>query len=202
MAARGFVIAPNDARFKKALSSVRRVRFANEDERAHVARTVRALTRKALDESLAGSSRCIMQSHLRFWTEFCELGQLNADTCFGDSCAASSAMQLKAEATLLAAFASFVIAFPRGTKNRNTASYVSQIFATVRTFYEDKLGRRPGLMPSGSSHAHLKAAMKGLRTLAPKSKPRRLPIVQYHLHAVKRVLQLRSSQFHRVLWAM
>lgn len=197
-----FVIRPGDARFERALSASGRVRFADEVQREQAAKTVRVLTSKALGQSLAPSSRCTMSSHLRFWAEFCQLAQLNPNDCFGDGSKDPSGLQIKAEAAVLAAFASFVIAFPRGTAKNNTAKYAGQVIATVRSYYEDSLGCRPGIIANGSSHAHLKAAMKGLRAIAPAVEPKRRPILQYLLRAIKRMLQLESNQRHRVLWAM
>lgn len=130
------------------------------------------------------------------------LGQLEPEKCFSNHEMNPAGAQLRAEAALLASFAAFLVAFPRSSTKRNSALYAQQIISSVRTFYEDKIGRRPRLLPNGRAHGHLKAAMKGLRAIAPVRAKRRLQILQYHLRAVKRVLDLCNNQFHRVLCCM
>lgn len=99
-----------------------------------------------------------------------------------------------------------MVFFPRtGRKNgragkSNSVQYAEQVISSVKAHYGLETGHRPGLVEGGNGGGQLRRVIKGLRMMSPRLQGVRLPILQHHLRAVRRVLNLESSQLHRVLW--
>lgn len=85
-----------------------------------------------------------MRSHLRYWTELCDLAEIDADSCFDCNDGHVSGRRLQAEADILSAFMAFVVSYPCTKNVLNSAAYALQVLWTVHSFYDDKIGRRPG----------------------------------------------------------
>ena len=95
----------------------------------------------------------------------------------------------------------FIVHYPRRVgKSRNSAAYAETVLAAVRDWVHTAHRRRPG-HPSGDSR-FLSLVLRGLRKASP-IMPRlpREPILQIHLRAIRPLLDLRTNQLHRVLWA-
>lgn len=162
---------------------------------------MRSIVADALKSSLADSSRVTCDSHLRFWQDFCAIAGLDEETCFAYDDSLVNLEVIKAEADLLCAFMGYIVAFPRRRKQSNSGLYARQVLSTVLSFYEDRIGRKPGCNAAGRQMHKIRCVAKGLRVLAPASKSSKVPVLQFHLRAIRSQLDLENNLLHRVCWA-
>lgn len=88
------------------------------------------------------------------------------------------------ELDVMAAFATFVVFFPRrkdvGKKNsvrkKNSVEYALCVLLSIQPVYAEQYGHRTGLGKEGVSDYTLQKAMAGLRELAPHVKKRKILI--------------------------
>ena len=81
----------------------------------------------------------------------------------------------------------------------NTAGYGEAVVSEVRVSVYDVWGREPG--PPAASSRSLELVFKGLQKRAPGGlRARRRPILQQHLHRIRRLLNLGGSATDRRLW--
>lgn len=109
---------------------------------------------------------------------------------------------LNSKANILGAFLAFVVIHRRRGKAQNPAAYALQILSTIRALFLDRIGRKPGIAIDGLASDNLKAVITGLRRIAPLKPPKRGPILQLHLRAVKMQLNQSSKILHQVAWAL
>lgn len=143
-------------------------------------------------------------SHWSYWVSF--LSALGEDVdAFGTHPHASNNARRQAqqrEMVTLERFMSHVVFKPmRRGKNHNTTSYARKVITSVREEYRRTYGRSIGL-PGPEFNRTLAHLEKGLGKVAPSQTTPRLPVLQYHLRAVRRTLDLPNSQMDRVLWAL
>lgn len=164
------------------------------------------LTRLAEIRGSAQGTKLAQRSHWQYWQSFCAEFGIDADR-FGDQRPPSDA-RLAEEIRILAQFATFVVFRSRvarrlqGRLPWNSVTYATQVLASIRTAYALRHGRRPGITEGAQDNSHLVRVLKGLKTLAPLPKARRLPLLHQHLSAIRQVLDLRTNELHRVLWAL
>jgi hypothetical protein len=106
------------------------------------------------------------------------------------------------EERILCLFAIYVVSFPRvAGKEQNTAAYAECSVSALRERVYERFGRIPGGLPADCRT--LRRIMKGLHKRAPSgTRPRRLPILQAALRAVRSRLDLAGSAYDRALWAL
>lgn len=100
-------------------------------------------------------------------------------------------------------FVIYVVHYPRvANKTLNTADYATNTLSGVRHCCRARHnGRRPGTR--ADDQYGINSVLRALRKVAPSGvRPPRLPIFQIHLHAIRRILDLRGNGRHRVLWAL
>lgn len=176
-------------------------KFTDAATRAQIKAQIQRTLSVTLRNSRAPSSKVTTSSLLRYWHDFYNLAQLDPATCFGSEYTVNHKVEMS-EANLLSAFATFVVKFPRNKSGQNSADYATQVVASVRSLNAETLGRRPGMTPAGASHESFKTVVKGLRKMAPSIAVRRNPVMQHHLRAVTKTLDLDGSVVDRVLWAL
>ena len=82
----------------------------------------------------------------------------------------------------------------------NTAGYGEAVVSEVRVGVYGVWRREPG--PPAASSRSLELVFKGLQKRAPGGlRARRRPILQQHLHRIRRLLSLEGSVTDRMLWA-
>ena len=176
--------------------------------RTWTAAKARARLRLALqgtkDSSLARGTKITQRSQLTYWAEFCRLYSLDkcAFRAISQDQVQPSLEQLKNEEETLAAFMAFVIACPRTSNTDNTASCVLQCISAVRSHYGLFHGRKPGLREDNRTGGQLRSVIRGFQKTNPSPKQIRLPILQQHRRAIRRVLELQNNGYHKALWAL
>lgn len=178
------------------------MRFNLPDKQSAAADTIKSTLKQALDASYSATTKAVHGTTLAYWHDFYAVAQLSPLNCFSADIAMADTAALAAEANILSAFLAFVVMHDRGAKSVNTANYALQVLSTVRAFFADSIGRRPGIALSGVSASNLKAVITRLRRISPSPVLKRRPILQFHLRAVRAWLQLASNQLHRVAWAL
>lgn len=149
---------------------------------------------------VALSSAVKRKSELLFFREFCATLALDFDS-FG----AAGVMTLSDEEHVLSLFAVFVVHYPRQTKKvksggLNTAKYAEDCLSAVRAYCYARHGRIPG--PEARSARQLSLVLKGLHKRAPSGRRAlRSPILQVHLRAIRKLLNLEDSPLDRMIWA-
>jgi hypothetical protein len=139
-------------------------------------------------------------SGVRYFREFCDVVGLDFHS-FGDE----TKLTETEEEIILAHFSIYVVPYPRQSKKalsgeKNTAASADKAVSAVRDHIRANWDRTPGGPPDQCWT--LKLVSKSLHKLAPSGvRAPRLPILQSHLRAVKRHLDLAKSAYHRTLWA-
>lgn len=144
------------------------------------------------------------QSHWKYWLQFMHL--VNEDvqafrSTDGVLRASRQTRQAKDLNTLKSIFTQIVFRPRQKRKSHNTAPYARKVIASVKDEYERHLGRamrRPG----NDLNVELFHLEKGLSKVAPSQEKPRLPVLQYHMRAVRRTMDLKDNQLDRVLWAL
>ena len=153
----------------------------------------------------AEGTRDTSNSHLGYCERFCRISAVDVEK-FGlveTGATSASIEQLNEEMDILTKFAEFVVAFPRRKKKElNTTPHAEQCIASVRSHYAAKHGRRPGLRAGSNGGSQLQLVLKGLKNMSPSKKGERLPILQHHLRADRRHLDISNNGLHRVCWAL
>ncbi len=122
--------------------------WSQVEQRGKMVREIRDILHRAVEQGKTPASHDTATSHWRYWTSSCQQTRISAER-FGaldmDDAHISDA-QLIAETEVLSAFASFIVFYPRrASRGRNTAMYAEQVIALVRSSYELRMVRRPGL---------------------------------------------------------
>lgn len=199
---RCFQMRPTDRRFAHASLTTRKVRFQLPTEQLGVRKTIEKALKAALAASYTSTTKSVHNTHLSYWRDFCRIARLAPHDCFSHTISVADTAALNAETNILGAFLAFVVMHPRQGEGSNPAAYALQILSTVRSFFQDRIGRKPGIAIEGLASGNLRAVITGLRSTAPSAQPKRGPIQQFHLWALKMQLDLVHSQFHRVAWAL
>lgn len=106
------------------------------------------------------------------------------------------------ELSTIKRFFSHIVFKPRQrNKAHNTTSYARKVISSIRDEYDRHHGRRIG-PPGTDLNLELCRLGKGLSKVAPSLEKPRLPVLQYHMRAVKRTLDLNNNQVDKVLWAL
>lgn len=158
----------------------------------------------AEDISSAIGTRIQKESHWKYWLDF--MGQINEDfRTFGSPIDTNRvkdrARQTKELNTLKQFFSHIVFRPRRKSKRHNTAAYARKVIASVRDEYERQHRISIG-PPTTELNLELHRLEKGLSKIAPSQEKPRLPVLQYHMRAVRRTLDLDNNQLDRVLWAL
>lgn len=199
---RHFAILPTDCRFAHAAHQNRKVRFQLPAEKFGAQRTIQKTLRSALAASYTASTKAVHGTHMSYWRDFCAVAQLSDVHCFSPDVSLTDTVALNAEASILGAFFAFVVVRPKRGKSQNSAAYALQILSTVRSFFQDRIGRKPGIAIDGLASGNLRAVIIGLKRIAPSVPPKRRPVLQFHLRAVRMHLNLATNQLHGVAWAL
>lgn len=179
--------------------------FGSELQAAAVSQELAGLYEAVKEDGTAVTTKSTQASHWNYWVDFCKMMHIDVES-FGrceEGEAQPTIAQVNAESGALAVFATFVVFYPRQNgKEANTAAYAEKCMASVRSFYAEKWGRRPGLNITGTSTHLMKLVLKGLHKRSPSKQEARLPIMQQHLRAVKARMDLEHNQAHKTLWAL
>ena len=169
------------------------------------AQEVRQLKDACFERGRSIRSAPVVSSHWSYWLSFCEGWGITCEE-FGllrDNQSERDAV-LK-ELDTLSAFAVFIVFFPRvkgRSKGTNSVDYALGVISSVRSHYAAQQGRAPGRSQVAGSDYCFKRVISGLRKIAPHTKNRKVPLLQHHLRALKRQLDLEGSQRDRVFWAL
>lgn len=170
-------------------------------------RQLEDIASRALEEAVAKGTRWIMNTHLSAWTRFCGTVGVDEETFgpIGIGCEEVTLSQVGREVGILALFAAYIVCYPERKNeevSHNSVAYAEQVIGSVRSHYATKKGRRPGLYGDGTRRIRLKRVAKGLRKMCSTKRLVRKPILQHHLRAVRRKLDLIGSQTPRIIWAL
>lgn len=155
----------------------------------------------------------------RAWLEFCAHLGLDHDK-FGVvplTQQLPNLQQLADENDILALFAIFCVFYPMQPgkdthfcvfylvqlgKEMNRASTAENYLGAIRVQYEHHLGRRPGSIMSGQNAYALsiKRVLRALHKRAPSEQNKKIPLLQLHLRALKKRLDLEGSAHDRCFW--
>lgn len=192
MSSRRFVIPQHGPRFAgiRQVDS-RRVSRVSIDI-ARIRRVVASTVQEALASSFAHNSKLALASHLAYWHKFCGTMKIDAETCFQAHVDGLTPAVRDAENNIICSFLAYVVRFPRGGQRQNTAKYAAQMLASVRSYYEDRIGRLPGFDATGKASGRIHAMQKGLRKIA-------RSVAIHRMRAVKDRLNLTGNATHRAL---
>ena len=177
---------------------------ATTSPRAPLRAELLSLLQELREEGLQPATMDTYGSALRFWSEFCQLMGIDS-VAFGAAPADDASVyrsQLQSEDDAFMIFLIYVVYYPQqANKEINTASYAESCLSAVRSHYGRHHQRKPGT--DGTSHSYeLKLLVRALHKRSPSRRVPRLPILAYHLRAIRRLLDLKNNARHRVLWAL
>lgn len=144
------------------------------------------------------------ESHWSYWVQFMSLIDEDIHTFVDASGVTRTSRQVRQHkelSTLKRFFAHVVFRSRRKSKSHNTAAYARKVIASVKYEYQRQHGRLIG-PPGTYLNSELCRLEKGLSKVAPSQENPRLPVLQYHMRAVRRTLNLENNQVDRVLWAL
>jgi hypothetical protein len=188
----------------QVVSSRSKFRLQSQDQGRLVAELLE-LKATLNQEALAPRTFQNHETSWRAWLEFCHHVGLDQDA-FGTIPASQpgpTAIQLADENDILCLFAIFVVFYPmRVGQEMNRAKTAENYLGAVRVQYEPRLGRRPGApMPGVNSYASsVKRVFRALHKRAPSERNNSFPLLQHHLRALKRRLNLEGSAHDRCFW--
>ena len=168
-------------------------------------RTINDIAKAALSAATANGTKRVAQIHMKWWQRFCRDMGIDIDRFAEAPLEADQARRVTQETDTLALFAVYVVTKggqARTEQGYNSVNYAEQIISSIRSYYEAEHGRRPGVDQKGLSGYKLKRALRGLRRLFPKEAAVKKPLLQYHLRAIREVMDLRGNGLHRALWAL
>lgn len=194
------IATDHSERRERLLTIGRAIKTASTDHKSLLDQSIEL----AEDISSAIGTKIQKESHWKYWLNFMSLIKEDPKS-FGaprvNNRTPGMIRQTTEMNTLKQFFAHIVFRPRRKNKSHNTAAYVRKVKASVRDEYERQHGRRVG-PPTAELNLELHKLEKGLSKVAPSQDKPRLPVLQYHMRAARRTLDLDNSPLDRVLWAL
>lgn len=128
-----------------------------------------AAIKRALPGAKLSTHRIPLHLRRRRAFSFCKIAELSVENFFAVAISEHDTATKLAESDLLAAFFAFFVKFARSKSKINTAQYAFQVISTVRSYYADLIGRRPGWTAESRSSERLESIASDLQRLAPRT---------------------------------
>jgi len=199
---RRFTIYPGGPRRPTVL--VRKQSTLSDLEKASEAAKIRDTMQTLIDASATTYRVKRRDTAIRKWNRFAEIIDIDPKT-YGNADRIRSARMprlITGEAEILSAFAAYCFrGAGKNIKGWIRKDTVIEDIRFVRAHYAEQNARTPGLFPDGRQPEQLNRIIDGMDRLQPRKKQDRLPVMQQHLHKIKKVMDLNDGR-HRALWAL